>query len=180
LHEFCEIHGPETDETPVTCHMTQKPEILGAPEILGSTDFPWCLLCHYRAETRDSRGHYAVITTLKTLRYTEPDVITTGVNNMHDLTASALSTLCEVWDSIRIETENNAEPVYQARLWHMVTHMCSAYAMQHSAVGGRTDAEMFEWLMRIAEHRQLMALHPKPSERPVKLALVQSLDSVRH
>ena len=93
---------------------------------------------------------------------------------MNELSQAAMAAIDEVWGSVAHEERERPEPAYAASLWRMAGHICTAYALQHRTIDDGLSAT-FAWLASIAEQRQLMALHPEPAQRPVKLAVVGAL-----
>ena len=88
-----------------------------------------------------------------------------------------MAVLDDVWGTVAEEERERPEPAYASSLWRMAGHICTAYALQHRDVD-RDLSATFAWLAAIAEQRQLMALHPEPAQRPVKLAVVSAMHNM--
>lgn len=100
---------------------------------------------------------------------------------MHELTKASFNVLDELWASIHEQTQQHSEPAYCADLWRMAGNVCNGYALQHQTAGLSDLANTFTWLSDVCATRQRIELNPPALKiSPLKLAVVQSLGSVKH
>lgn len=100
---------------------------------------------------------------------------------MKNLSAAAFNTIEDIWSAVHVAFEMSPPEVMAAH-WLMVSNICSGFSMQHRSAGDDTAADTFEWLHDIAmTHRDYCSNRPPVrKEKPVQLAVVNSLRGITH